>query len=429
MVFHALDRYDRMPNQQEERRAMARFSGLRVGLGALMTILMSAAPGSARADSWRMAVRAGDVDLGETPVLAEVGAGFAVGLYEVASPSPNESFAAQVFQENGKRVLATILPRVPRGRTDGYVLNRRSSQEPDASHEIALRRRDQALAVELDGRPFMAYRVDAGNKPFYFPLIGPTGQPFTRAYPMLNVPGEDHDHPHQRSCWFTHGNVNGVDFWGEEPRSGTIRETFRMKVAEGPVLARLATADDWNGPDGKRVCRDDRVITFYRTKRARIFDFAITIHAEDGPVTFFDTKEGMFGLRVASSMDVTRKTGGKITNAEGLTDEKAWGQASRWVDYTGPVNNQTVGITVLNHPASFRYPTTWHVRTYGLFAANPFGWHDFGMPEKGDYTIPTGQTIAFGYRVILHEGETDCAALDRHFDGYGRPPSLELQQN
>ena len=133
------------------------------------------------------------------------------------------------------------------------------------------------------------------------------------------------------------------------------------------------------------------MLTFYRTEGSRIIDFEITLKATDGPVTFGDTKEGMFGLRVASSMDVNKKKGGKITNAEGLTDDQAWGKASPWVDYTGPVEGKTVGIAILNHPRSFRYPTTWHVRTYGLFAANPFGWHDFGLGEVGEYTLPGGR--------------------------------------
>ena len=120
----------------------------------------------------------------------------------------------------------------------------------------------------------------------------------------------------------------------------------------------------------------------------RVIDFEITLKATHGPVTFGDTKEGMFGLRVASSMDVNKKQGGRITNAEGLTDDQAWGKASPWVDYTGPVQGKTVGIAILNHPRSFRYPTTWHVRTYGLFAANPFGWHDFGLGKSGEYVLP-----------------------------------------
>jgi len=94
-------------------------------------------------------------------------------------------------------------------------------------------------------------------------------------------------------------------------------------------------------------------------------------------VTFGDTKEGSFGLRVNESMKVERKTGGKIVSSEGLEDEKAWGKPAAWVDYYGPIQGETLGIAILNHPSSFRYPTHWHVRPYGLFAANPWGLHDF----------------------------------------------------
>jgi hypothetical protein len=177
------------------------------------------------------------------------------------------------------------------------------------------------------------------------------------------------------------------------------------------------------------MCDDRRTVTFYRTQSARIIDFDFKVSASDGPVTFRDTKEGMFGLRVASSMDAAKKTGGRITNADGLTDEKAWGKASPWVDYVGPVKDKTVGITIFNHPASFRYPTMWHVRPYGLFAANPFGWHDFGRAEKGDYTIPSGQTIAFSYRVVLHQGDTRSTNVPALFAAYKSPPVVQVEKD
>jgi hypothetical protein len=84
-------------------------------------------------------------------------------------------------------------------------------------------------------------------------------------------------------------------------------------------------------------------------------------------------------------------------------------------------------VAILNHPDSFRYPTTWHVRDYGLFAANPFGWHDFGRKESGDYTIPAGQSIRFKYRVILHKGETEKAHLPAAFQAFAKPPKVEVQ--
>ena len=180
----------------------------------------------------------------------------------------------------------------------------------------------------LDQRPLAGYRVDSAASRSFYPLIGPTGDPYTRAFPMHMVPGEDHDHPHQRSCWFTHGKVNGIDFWSEGGKCGKIKETNASWSVEGLVLARLATRMTGSGPTADESAATNARVTFYRTRESRIIDFEFTIHASDGPVTFGDTKEGMFGIRVASSMDVTRKDGGRITNAEGLVDEKAWGKAS-----------------------------------------------------------------------------------------------------
>ncbi len=118
-----------------------------------------------------------------------------------------------------------------------------------------------------------------------------------------------------------------------------------------------------------------------------------------------------------------------MTNSQGLTDDQAWGKASPWVDYTGPVQGKTVGIAVLNHPRSFRYPTNWHVRTCGLFAANPFGWHDFGTGKSGEYVLPAGQTIWFGYHVFLHSGETSSARIPDAFESYRNPPVVEVRAN
>ena len=227
-------------------------------------------------------------------------------------------------------------------------------------------------------------------------------------------------------------SVNGVDFWASDPLNppkpnyGTIRETARKALISGPAVGLLRTTDDWLGPGGKKVCEDERIVRVYDTASSRVFDFDVTLKATNGPVTFGDTKEGMFGLRVASSMDVKSKPGGKITNADGITDDAAWGKASPWVDYTGPVEGKTVGVAILNHPDSFRYPTTWHVRTYGLFAANPFGWHDFGMKQSGEYVLPEGEVLRFRYRVILHPGDTASAHLPEQFTAYATPPKVSL---
>jgi Family of unknown function (DUF6807) len=398
-----------------------------IGIMALSSAIMMACTKEAVGrDGWRLSLRDPLPVKVATPVVTEISFSIPPGVYEATAASEPRPIAVQVFDDAGRRWLGMVLPA--EANAGPYDLRTRPATADGATRGFALESHGSRLSIQLDGALFTEYRTDEGAKPFLFPLIGPTGASYTRAYPMGLVAGEDRDHPHQRSFWFTHGRVNGIDFWSEENGHGTIRETARETVLSGPVLVRLRTANRWVAPDGRQVCEDQRVITVTRTESARIVDFEITLRAGSGPVVFGDTKEGMFGLRVATSMDVNKKQGGRIANAEGLLDDHAWGKASPWVDYTGPVEGKPVGIAILNHPRSFRYPTTWHVRTYGLFAANPFGWHDFGLGKSGEYTLPEGKSLWFGYRVILHSGATGARIADA-FDGYRRPIRVEIEAN
>ena len=137
-------------------------------------------------------------------------------------------------------------------------------------------------------------------------------------------------------------------------------------------------------------------------------------------VTFGDTKEGSFGLRVNETLKVEAKKGGKIINAEGITNEEAWGKASPWVDYHGPAQGDLVGIAILNHPSSFRFPSYWHVRPYGLFAANPFGLSDFKASKEvnGEHAMKQGESFTLRYRVIFHKGDEKEGKIAEAFKKY-----------
>ncbi len=367
------------------------------------------------------AVRGQGSALDGTPVVVRLETPVAVGPYRLQT-GKDRSVAASVFREGNSTYLAAVLDAIP---AEGQVVF--NLVPADAGKGVQLVSKGDDVEVTIDGLPFTTYVSRTGPKPYYFPLIGPTGRPITRAFPMKDVAGEKRDHPHHRSMWFTHGMVNGVDFWSEQKGHGSIVEKTRSVTSAPPAFGQIRTTDDWVGPDGKVVCTDERTVRFYATPTARIIDFDISLKASNGPVTFGDTKEGMFGVRVATSMDVDSKGGGKITNSDGLNDAAAWGKPAPWVDYTGPVEGETVGIAILNHPSSFRYPTTWHVRTYGLFAANPFGWHDFGMKTGGEHTIPPGESIRFGYRVILHKGDTPSASMAAAYEGYIKPPTVTVK--
>ncbi len=261
------------------------------------------------------------------------------------------------------------------------------------SAEITVERSERGAVVKIDGRLFTEYLIRSGTKPILWPIIGPTGQRMTRDYPMLDRPGENKDHPHQRSIFFTHGNVSGVNFWSESGRVGTIKHLEFTKLAGGRP-ATIAARDAWLDPDGKKLLEDSRTLHFDTDGDARWIDFDITLKATDGKVTFGDTKEGSFGIRVADTMRVERGLGGEIVNSLHQRNKAAWGKRAAWVDYHGPVDGQTVGIAVLNHPGSFRFPTCWHVRPYGLLAANPFGLREFiGKDSDGAKTLAAGEEL------------------------------------
>jgi hypothetical protein len=287
--------------------------------------------------------------------------------------------------------------------------------------------------VSIGDDLFAGYQADFKGTPILFPLIAPGGHEATRGFPMRPaLPTEKADHDHHRSMWLNHGEVNDVDFWIDDEGCGRIEQTSASgQVAPGSTAAvQLRTTNDWNGPDGKRILSDVRQYTFSLFGEHRVIDCDFRLIASDGDVHFGDTKEGSFGIRVAGTMKVDSKLGGKIIDADGRIDGEAWGKQSSWVDYSGPVEKATVGITIMNHPSSFHYPCRWHVRTYGLFAANPFGESHFtgGEKTKG-YTLPAGEKLDMSFRVILREGALDSESTAKHFDQYAKSqrPVLDVK--
>ena len=82
--------------------------------------------------------------------------------------------------------------------------------------------------VKIDGQVFAEYVTDSSSKPVLWPLIGPTGKPVTRAWPMAKTGpgGWRRDHPHHRSLWFAFGDINGIEFW---PGKGNPKVRNRIK--------------------------------------------------------------------------------------------------------------------------------------------------------------------------------------------------------
>ncbi len=293
---------------------------------------------------------------------------------------------------------------------------------------------NDVLRVELNGKLFTEYYYTNVPRPFCYPLLGPGGAAMTRNYPMLtNAPAEERDHPHHRSLWFAHGAVNGQDLWTERNVSGRIVHRGFTEIASGTQSGVIKTLNDWVDKQGKVLCTDEQTFRFHAPQDdVTWLDFEITLRASNGEVTLGDTKEGTFAIRLAETMrlkpnkDNVGKPTGHIVNSAGVRDDKTWGKRAAWCDYYGPVGTNLVGIAIFDHPANPRHPTWWHVRDYGLFAANPFGQHDFeSMSDQraGDLKIPAGQSVTFRYRVVLHEGDEKKGRIAERYADYVKETS------
>lgn len=299
-----------------------------------------------------------------------------------------------------------------------------SAQSATPKKGVQITELPDRLRVEIEGSLFTEYYFKDVPRPFCYPLIGPGDAPMTRNWPMKDAPNEDHDHKHHRSLWFTHGSVNGHDFWSEDRSFGKIVHDGFTKVQSGKDSGLIQSRNKWVAADGATVCTDERTLRIYAppVPSERLLDMEITIHASNGELTFGDTKEGSMALRLAETMRLKGKVGqGHIVNSEGVRDGDTWGKRAKWCDYYGPVNGKIVGVAIFDHPENPRYPTWWHVRDYGLFAANPFGQHDFEkLPNKtaGNLVVPAGKSATFRYRFYLHEGNEQDAKVAAKYAEY-----------
>jgi hypothetical protein len=308
-----------------------------------------------------------------------------------------------------------------------------------ATPPVTLTRAFDRVRVEIDGKLFTEYIfADGASRPYLHPVLAPDGTGLTRDFPMKETPGEDADHPWHRSMWFAHSMMNGVDFWnegtGDNARSpkekGRSEHMTLLETTNGGVGV-IRSRNRWIAPDYRTICYDERTLRFHPGPDGNFIDFEITLQAlPDKSLHLGDNKDGTMAVRVAQWMTMPHKMGGKETGGKGRIvtstghqDDAAWGKRAPWCDYHAEYNGKVYGIAIFDHPQNLRHPTWWMARNYGLFGANPFGWHDFEKefandPHKGDYTIPAGGSLTLRYRLYFHIGDEKAAKLAERYKEY-----------
>ena len=353
--------------------------------------------------------KAGPHDRRNCPVAFPLPAGLdAEKNYVLKCPCGRELPCQVCRKEDGGYELFTVIPDVPKGAE----VNMEVVEAAAAKTRISVRNGAEADSYDVFVDDTLFTTLHCGSrwaKPFMFPVLDVNGACLTRAWPVIpDVSGETHDHPHQKSFWTAWGDMNGADGWGEDPKAGFATAPVRnVNILEnGPLRVKIALELDHLASNGAKIMSEHRVLTFMALGETRSVDVDVTYDATDGDVTFGDTKEGgICSIRMASSMDGT--AAGTITLADGSVGEaECWGKRSPWCDYSGPVGKGISGIAILDNPANFRFPTYWHVRNYGLMAANPFGLSHFynDKSRNGSHKLAAGKTLRFQYRVLFHPG-------------------------
>lgn len=292
------------------------------------------------------------------------------------------------------------------------------------------------ISITIDGKPYSELFLD-GNKAYLHPLRSASGKIVTRMYPMAEREGEMKDHPHHRGLWYGHGDVNGFDFWANEKTDkrkniGAEKLVKVLSTKSGKTAGSLKVAFALNDPDGKTLLEETREMVFRKEGSSIVIDTDIAMKAVTD-VSFGDTKEGAFAIRMAPEFELagrprtptTPVRSGRMVNSNGVEGKAIWGKRADWVDYSAMLDGEKVGVAILDNPSNPRHPTYWHAREYGLFAVNPFGVHDFedDKSKDGSMKLKPGESVRFRYRVIIHPGDEKDANIQKMYDDYARKSS------
>lgn len=301
--------------------------------------------------------------------------------------------------------------------------------------------------VQVDGQPFTSYIwPDSLKVPTLYPLRTSSGTVVTRGFPLEPRPGERVDHPHHAGLWLNYGSVNGVDFWNastvlppeQQAKMGSVVHRKIVKSSSGTDQGTLEVELDWIMPGGQTIIHEVADFTFRAAPGVRVVDRTSVLTALDTPVSLKDDKEGMYGLRVRRELEQptnesvvyigadgkagtvksvkTDDVTGQYRTSEGITGDAAWATRGRWTMLSGKVQNEPITIAMIDHPQNVGFPTYWHARGYGLFAANPLGQDIFSKgKEKLNFALQPKQSTTFKYRVVIFDGVTTPEQVEAQY--------------
>lgn len=365
------------------------------------------------------------------------------------------SFFDPTYAQRWLAAVVLLLSIAACAQQQGQAASDADDQSASSAREVQVVSKEAENKVDIlvDGELFTSYLYPSTiQKPVLYPIRSATGQTITRGFPLEPTPGERVDHPHHVGLWFNYGDVNGLDFWNNSSaipadrasRYGTIVHREIRDTDSGAGEGALEVTMEWVNSAGKALLREDTRFEFSAEENVRTIDRITTLTALDDTVTLTDNKEGVLGLRVTRALEhpatrpevftdasgnptqvaVLNNEGvtGKYLTSEGVEGEAVWGTRAKWNSLSGIIDGQPVTVTMLDHPSNTGYPTYWHSRGYGLFAANPLAPQAMteGKEEPLVVTLAPGESTTFRHRIEVLAGETTPEQLESRYQAFVR---------
>lgn len=295
--------------------------------------------------------------------------------------------------------------------------------------------KENRVEVMIGGKHFTSFIFPSDlEKPVLYPIVAPNGQVVTRGFPLEKRNGERIDHPHHVGLWLNYESVNGLDFWNnsynipadKKSKYGWIRNISVERMENGKNKGILGYSAKWENQTGLVLLNEQTTFIFSGLSDLRTIDRITTLTAGKDSVFFKDVKDGMLGIRLTKELEfatdkveeftdsqgnITKVSAsgnganGNYLTSEGVTGINAWGTRGNWCMLYAEKAGQPLGVTIIDHPKNPGYPTYWHARDYGLFAANPLGQQVFSKgKETLNLNLKPGESVTFRYRIIINSG-------------------------
>ena len=279
---------------------------------------------------------------------------------------------------------------------------------------------ESKLSIQRDGVEVLGYQYgtygDYSARPFFFPVVGPSGRYLTR----IGHPHDPVGHHHHYSIWLAYHFINDVNFWSDEETSGKQVHQRFSRFVDGPVLAGFESVVDWQTPDGESIMREiKRARVYPQSDDELLIDLQFSFSSVNKIVHLKKTSFGFLGVRMAKSIGVFDGSG-LIQNSEGAVNEReVFHKAASWCDYSGLITDTLRnGIAIFDHPDNPHYPSHWHVRSDGWMSPCHFLHHD--------HQIGLDETLQLNYRLLAHNGDVNDADVQKKYDQYVRPPKVKI---